>query len=180
MAHFNCRSTQQQHQVSKHAQEADTNHFFNLLTDPRLLETVESLLPEHRERQFPPPQTLAMFLGQIMSADGSCQRIVDQLTVGRLLVGMKPGSANTSGYCQVRQRLPLPMIRDLARKSGELLGEQLPQSWLWQGRHVKLVDGSTISMPDTAQNQAHYPQHGQQALGVGCGTHSTENDRQFH
>jgi len=167
MAHFNRRSRQQQRQVSKHAQEADANHFFNLLTDPRLLETVESLLPEHRERQFPPTQTLAMFLGQIMSADGSCQHIVNQAAVGRLLVGMKPGSVNTSGYCQARQRLPLSMIRDLARKSGELLGEQLPQPWLWHGRHVKLVDGSTISMPDTAPNQARYPQHGQQAPGVG-------------
>ncbi len=167
MAHFNRRSTQQQRQVSKHAQEADANHFFNLLTEPRLLETVESLLPEHRERQFPPTLVLAMFLGQVMSADGSCQHIVNQAAVGRLLAGMKPGSVNTSGYCQARQRLPLSMVRSLARKSGELPGEQLPQPWLWQGRHVKLVDGSTISMPDTDENQVRYPQHGQQAPGVG-------------
>ena len=111
--------------------------------------------------------TLAMFLGQVMSADGSCQHIVNQVAVSRLLVGMKPGSVNTSGYCQARQRLPLAMVCGLARQSGALLGEQMPRAWLWRGRHIKLVDGSTLSMPDTEQNQACYPQHGLQAPGVG-------------
>jgi hypothetical protein len=164
---FNCRSAQQQRHLAKQAQKVDANHFFNLLTDARMLGTVEAQLPEHRERQFPPTLTLAMFLGQIMSADGSCQNAVNEATVARLLAGMNPGSVNTSGYCQARQRLPQEMLSTLARQSGALLGEQTPQAWLWQGRHVKLVDGTTVSMPDTAENQARFPQHGQQAPGVG-------------
>ena len=32
---------------------------------------------------------------------------------------------------------------------------------------MKLVDGTTVSMPDTAENQARFPQHGQQEPGVG-------------
>jgi hypothetical protein len=48
--------------------------FFNLLTDSRMLGMVEALLPEHRERHFPPTVTLAMFLGQIMSAESYCQK----------------------------------------------------------------------------------------------------------
>ncbi len=167
MKHSNRQSAQQQRQIAKQAHQLDVNHFFELLTDPRLLEPVESLLPEYRERQFPPMLTLAMFLGQVMSADGSCQHIVNQVAVSRLLVGMKPGSVNTSGYCQARQRLPLAMVCGLARQSGALLGEQMPRAWLWRGRHIKLVDGSTLSMPDTEQNQACYPQHGLQAPGVG-------------
>ena len=63
-----------------------------------------------------------MFLGQIMSADGSCQHIVNQAAVGRQLAGIKPGSVNTSGYCQARQRLPLTLVRSLARQSGALPG----------------------------------------------------------
>ena len=157
---FNCRSAQQQRHLAKRAQKVDANHFFNLLTDARMLETVEAQLPEHRERQFPPTLTLAMFLGQIMSADGSCQNAVNEATIGRLLAGMKPGSVNTSGYCQARQRLPQEMVSTLARQSGVLLGKQTPQDWLWQGRHVKLVDGTTVLMPDTAENQARFPQHG--------------------
>ena len=75
---FNRRSAQQQRHLAERAQKVDANHFFNLLTDPRMLETVEAQLPEHRERQFPPTLTLAMFLGQIMSADGSCQNAVNE------------------------------------------------------------------------------------------------------
>ena len=43
----------------------------------------------------------------------------------------------------------------------------MPASWLWHGRHVKLVDGSTCSMPDTECNQSEYPQPTSQAAGVG-------------
>ena len=75
---FNCRSAQQQRHLAKQTQKVDANHFFNLLTDARMLGTVEAQLPEHRERQFPPTLTLAMFLGQIMSADGSCQNAVNE------------------------------------------------------------------------------------------------------
>jgi uncharacterized membrane protein len=123
---FNCRSAQQQRHFAKRAQKVEANHFFNLLTDPRMLGMVEAQLPEHRERQFPPTLTLAMFLGQIMSADGSCQNAVNEAIVARLLAGMNPGSVNTSGYCQARQRLPQEMVGTLARQSGALLGEQTP------------------------------------------------------
>ena len=37
---FNGRSAQQQRHLAKRAQQVDANHFFNLLTDPRMLETV--------------------------------------------------------------------------------------------------------------------------------------------
>ena len=54
----------QQRRVRHHAVNADSDTMFNLLTGPRLLERVEASLPEHRERLFPPTQTLAMFVGE--------------------------------------------------------------------------------------------------------------------
>lgn len=165
----NCsrRRARQQHQLAKQVKKVDANHFFNLLTEPRMLTLVEAQLPEHRERKFPPTVALAMFLGQVMSADGSCQNAVDEAIVSRLLSGMEPGSVNTSGYCQARARLPQQMLATLSRHSAALLSERTPQRWLWRGRHVKLVDGTTASMPDTPENQARFPQPGQQQAGVG-------------
>jgi hypothetical protein len=165
--HFSRRSVRQQRRVAKHVKKVDANHFFNLLTSPRLLEQVEAHLPEHRERKFPPTVTLAMFLGQVMSADGSCQNAVDEALVTRLLSGMDPGSANTSAYCQARARLPQLMVSTLARQTAALLNEHTPPGWLWRGRHVKLVDGTTASMPDTPENQLCFPQPGQQPAGAG-------------
>jgi hypothetical protein len=75
--HCNRRSARQQHQIARHVEKVAANHFFNLLTSPRLLEQVEAHLPGHRERKFPPTVTLAIFLGQVMSADGSCQNAVN-------------------------------------------------------------------------------------------------------
>jgi hypothetical protein len=44
---------------------------------------------------------------------------------------------------------------------------EVPDAWLWRGRHVKLVDGTTISMPDTPQNQESFPQPSSQVPGLG-------------
>jgi hypothetical protein len=59
------------------------------------------------------------------------------------------------------------VVSTLARHSGQRLGEQTPEAWLWNGRRVKIVDGSTVSMPDTEANQAAYPQPSGQRPGVG-------------
>jgi hypothetical protein len=160
-------SLQQQRRIAKQIQRVDANYFFNLLTGPQLLGQVEALLPEHRERTFPPTVTLAMFLAQAMSADGSCQNAVNQAVVGQLLSGMAPASVNTGGYCQARARLPLQMIKHLTQQTGALLNEHTPKGWLWRGRQVKLVDGTNVSMPDTSANQLCFPQPPQQEDGVG-------------
>ena len=59
-----------------------------MLTGPELLGRLEALLPEYRERKYPPTVTLAMFLGQVLSADGSCQNAVNEAVVSQLLRGL--------------------------------------------------------------------------------------------
>lgn len=140
---------------------------FNLLTSDSLLEVVESLLPEHRERLFPPTETLAMFVSQALSADRSCQAIVDRAAVQRLNGGLPICSTHTGGYCRARQRLPLEMVRELTGHLGHLMHRQVPDDWQWQGRNVRIIDGTTLTMPDTPENQATYPQQKSQADGLG-------------
>ena len=161
---------QQRHlrkQLQKLARQVDSMSFFNLVTGPELLEPLEALLPQYRERKYPPTVTLAMFLGQVLSADGSCQNAVNQATVNQLLRGLEPGAANTGSYSDARKRLPLELVRELGRTIATLLGAHTPAPWTWRGRHIKLVDGTTILMPDTPGNQALYPQHGNQKSGAG-------------
>ncbi len=141
--------------------------FFNLITGPELLETLEGRMPEYRERKFPPTVTLAMFLGQVLRADSSCRNAVNEAIVNQLLQRSDAVSANTGGYCQARERLPIDLVRAMGRRCGVMMNQHTPQGWLWRGRHVKLTDGTTTLMPDTAQNQARYPQHGSQEQGAG-------------
>lgn len=127
----------------------------------------EAHLPEHRERLYPPTVTLSMFMKQSLAVDRSCQRAVDAWAGQRAAEGLRVQSIRTGGYCRARARLPLEMIVALTRETGRLLSAQAPHEWRWRGRCVKLADGTGISMPDTAENQARYPQPRSQAAGVG-------------
>jgi len=157
----------QQKQLAKHAQATDSYSFFNLLTGPKLLSIVEEQLPDHRERTYPPTATLALFLSQAMNSDASCQNTVNHHSIERTFNGLSPCSIKTGGYCRARQRLPLDMVAELVKQTGQLIAEQAPVDWAWQGRPVKLVDGTTITMPDTKDNQQTYPQQSRQKQGLG-------------
>ncbi len=161
------QSEQQRKRVHRCAGGLETVDFFNLLTGPELLEMTESHLPEHRERLYPPTVALSMFMRQALNADGSCQKAVNGWAAQRAAEGLGVQSVRTGGYCKARQRLPVAMVTALTRETGRLVSVGAPRSWRWRGRTVKLVDGTGISMPDTPQNQASYPQPHSQAPGVG-------------
>lgn len=158
---------QRDKRIERRTGSAKAMDFFNVLTSPELIEATETLMPEHRERLYPPTVTLSMFMQQTLRADGSCQNAVNAWAAQRVADGLGAMSVRTGAYCRARQRLPQSMVKGLARESGRLLSQRAPSHWRWRGRSVKLVDGTGLSMPDTEQNQAIYPQPQSQAAGVG-------------
>ena len=158
---------QQQNRVKNHIKNTHANAFSELLSEPELLDQLETLVPPHRERLFPPKETLAMFIGQVMSADRSCQNAVNQAAIQRLSEGLPDCSSHTGAYCKARQRLPIEIMSTLSCCAGNKIASSSPKGWRWQGREVVLVDGTTISMPDTAENQSLFPQPASQAPGLG-------------
>jgi hypothetical protein len=169
MAHVSCpRLKVQQSSFRKlTANHADCHSIFNILTSDKLLNQVESLLPNHRERTFPPTETLSMLVAQVLSQDRSCQNIVNQAIAKSLVSSLTPCSSSTGGYCKARQRLPVEMPQKLARFIGQSLEQEIPSSWRWFGRRVRVVDGTSITMPDTDANQNVFPQQGGQKPGLG-------------
>ena len=122
---------------------------------------------DFRDRAYAPDVTLMAFCTQLISSDSSCREVVTKLNRDRTKSGLMPISSSTSAYCQARSRLSLGLIKDLAIESGEFMEKAVPSEWLWKGRHLKLIDGSTLSMPDTPENQQRWPQHDQQDEGIG-------------
>lgn len=108
-----------------------------------------------------------MFINQVLDEDGSLQQAVNQWAVQMAAEGLTGVSTNTGAYCRARQRLDLSLIKMLCQETGRLLHEAAEPEWCWRGRNVKLVDGTGLSMPDTAANQARYPQPSSQTEGVG-------------
>jgi Transposase DDE domain len=157
----------QQQRVRTEVSHNDSDSFFNLLTAPDMLDEVEALLPPHRERLFPPTETLSMFLAQALHADRSCQQVVNNSALHRVANRLPQCSTHTGAYCRARQRLPAAMVATLARSVAQHVTAQAPLAWHWRNRPVRLVDGTTVTLPDTTANQAAYPQSHNQKPGLG-------------
>jgi DDE family transposase len=134
-------------------------------------ELINQLMQEHGtefyDRVYPPLVTLAVFLSQCQDADQSQRQAVARLNAYRVVQGERASSSNTGAYSKARQRLPEEMLAELTRHTGQQVMKQAPDNWSWQGRLVKIVDGSTASMPDTEANQKEYPQMSCQKPGLG-------------
>jgi putative transposase len=131
-------------------------------------------LPQHQDDPddplvYTPALTLWAFLSQVLfkAEQRSCLAAVARIVVLYVALGREPCADNSGAYCRARARLPLVVIHSLSQQIADRAEEQVPHSWLWHGLHVHLVDGTTVSMPDTPANQDEYPQPAGQAKGLG-------------
>jgi hypothetical protein len=97
---------------------------------------------------------LWIFLSQVLSADQTCRNAVARFLAFRTARGEPPCSTDSGSYCEARQRLPEKLLSHLVRQTGQELHQQAPEGWCVHGRRVKVVDGTTVSMPDTPDNEA--------------------------
>lgn len=118
---------------------------------------------------YTPPVTLWAFLSQALhkGEQRSCAAAVSRVIVLLVALGQPRCSDNTGTYCKARAKLSERVIRRLAYGVADGCERSVPQQWLWHGRHVKLIDGTTVDMPDTPANQKAYPQSSSQEAGVG-------------
>lgn len=116
---------------------------------------------------YQPLVTLWVFLSQVLSADHSCRAAVARLIAHRFSQGQSECSAKTGAYCLARKRLPEKFFSDVVRQTGRALDSQVDPQWLWNERRVYMFDGTTVSMPDTPENQHAYPQVDTQKPGLG-------------
>ncbi len=140
---------------------------FNLITDDRFLGTIEAHLPIHRERTYPPTETLAMFVAQVLSDDSSCQRAVNERIVRCLQHGLRLPSTSTAAYCEARARLPNDLVESLYKVVGQHVSDSAPSKSLWRERRALFIDGTGTTMPDTPDNQREFPQPSSQKEGLG-------------
>jgi hypothetical protein len=116
---------------------------------------------------FTPAVVLWAWLSQVLEADKSCRAAVSRVLAMRVGQGLKPCSQDTAAYCRARAKLKAKALKRLAVQTGRNLEEQAPKDWLWCGRNVILVDGTIITLPDTAANQKVFPQPSSQKAGCG-------------
>jgi putative transposase len=142
-------------------------YFAALLSPDRILKAFGVARSFWQGWVYTPAITVWVFLSQCLSPDHSCRDAVAQLIAWRLAQGLPPCSADTGAYCTARGDLPEAALHALVRETGKQVEEESPRTWLWHGRKIRVVDGSTLTMPDTPENQATYPQ--QKTQQPGCG-----------
>ncbi len=120
-----------------------------------------------RSTVFTPLLTLKAFLFQVLSPTGSCKEAVAHILMERINFNHPANSMNTGAYCKARLRLLLVHLKTAVTSSGQTLHQQASKAWLWKGHRVVMVDGTTLLMPDTDDNQKVYPQQNGQQPGIG-------------
>jgi Transposase DDE domain len=141
--------------------------FSNLLPADQVAQVLAEVGVIFRDRVFNPVVSLWTFLSQVLSPDQACRAAVARLLAWRAAKGLKPCSADTASYCQARKRLSTAALQTLTRRAGQQMQAEVNPSWLWKGRSVKIVDGTTTTMPDTPANQRAFPRRKHQKHGVG-------------
>ena len=141
--------------------------FADVLTEARIHDALDEHGVTYRDRVFNPVTTIWGFLSQVLSEDHSCRDTVSRIIAHRVASGLGACSPNTASYCNARGRLPTGVLCTLAKRTARELQAGTAEEWKWNGRDVFVADGSHVSMPDTPENQASYPQPRVQQPGLG-------------
>jgi len=147
--------------------DSDALPFHEILDADMVESAITSEGVQFKDRIYTPFVTLCLFLSQVLDQDHSCRAAVMRLVLWMALRDRKPCSTETTSYCEARLRLPLKVIVRLVHATAEKIEAGANVDWLWKGRRVSLVDGSTSSMPDTPRNQQAFPQANTQGIGLG-------------
>lgn len=141
--------------------------FKELLPESLIRQAISELKMKYKKRLFDPIITLWAFLSQVLDTDKSCHNAVSKIIAHLAEEEVEVPSSDTSAYCQARARLPEKLLEKLFNSSAQNLEDKVTQEHLWCGRNIKVIDGSTVSMPDTVENQKEYPQPSSQKPGCG-------------
>ena len=168
MGHSTARKrTRQIEMVRTQFAQADGLAFAEVLPSERIETALREERATWRDSVYTPLLTLWAFLGQVINPDGSCRAAVARVLAWLVSRGERTCTPQTGPYCKARARLPESLFVRLMRETGASLHQAALADWRWLGRRVKLVDGTTVTMPDTEENQAAYPQQPQQQPGLG-------------
>jgi hypothetical protein len=97
----------------------------------------------------------------------ACREVVRQVQAQARLHGWGTVDECPSAYIQARQRLPQECLEQVLAATARAAEQRAGSDSRLQGRPVKVVDGSSVQLPDTPANQKAYPQPSGQKPGCG-------------
>jgi hypothetical protein len=121
--------------------------------------------PHSRERRWNLRLVFWTFLWQVAQTGASCREAIRQARTRCHTAGHRLPPDQDSPYCQARGGLPLERLQDIHDGLCAEAQAGVAAKDLWCGHHVAVVDGSSVTAPDTPANQKAFPQQSVQKQG---------------
>jgi putative transposase len=146
--------------------------FRDVFSGEQISAAIAKTVPGYRNRAFPPDVTLLAFMQQALSSDKSLQEAVYRVNTDRIAAGKEPVSTNTAAYSDARHTLPIALPHELFYTTAYQLEGVAKEAFqaekiYFKGRKLKVMDGSSVLMSDTLENQQEFPQIASQEQGSG-------------
>lgn len=107
-----------------------------------------------RRRRLPAEQVIWLVLGMAMFRDRRIDEVVAKLDLA--LPGRRGPTPAPSAVVQARARLGDEPLKWLFERCSEKWAHQSAREHAWRGLAVYGVDGTTVRVPDSAENRAHF------------------------
>lgn len=111
--------------------------------------------------------TFWAFLWQVLTPQTPCREVVRKVQSFCSELKRKIPSSSNVAYCKARSRLAAKDIEAVHCSVLDRVLGRVCKDQRWLGRTVKVVDGTGIRLADTPENQAEWPQPGEQRPGCG-------------
>ena len=143
------------------------NLFCDILPVERL-EAANSLGPKLRRRRvFPQVIVFWAWASQLLEFNASCNKALTLIQKWYAKAGLKVPEFDNSNYCRARALLSGEFL-DEVNSMAESYAEARVEGWhYWYGHRLKAIDGTSVRLMDTLENQMEYPQPSGQKPGCG-------------
>lgn len=128
---------------------------------------LQGLSVSQRVRQYCNVVVFWTWLAQILEANASLSKAVSLVQAWCEDLNLPLPNEDTGAYSRGRGRLPMEFILAAGKRVNEHLNARIQPEDTYLGHVIKSLDGSSLVLDDTPENQEQYPQPSGQKPGCG-------------
>lgn len=123
--------------------------------------------PTSRQRIYGHLPVFWAWVAQIFQGNASCTKAASLIQSWCRTLGLPVPKSGSGAYCLARKRLQTPFLTQIDARIQESLKRNIAEQDLWRGHVLKAIDGTSVTLDDTEENQEDYPQINSQKPGCG-------------
>ena len=147
---------------------SDLGNLFDDILPAERLEAASSLGPgKRRRRLFPQVVVFWAWMSQLLEFNACCNKALTLIQSFYANTGDRLPSFNSACYCRARKALSHEFLDQVEELLEQYAESRVEDSQLWYGHRLKAIDGTSVRLMDTEENQKEYPQPNTQKEGCG-------------